>query len=263
MKFLIQKILNFLGWEITRLGAKIPRETFDSLVKAYEYEVTKTRPIIGTQQRRHRILGDLIGTSPSEAYFIVESLARTHHLGGDVCEFGVAQGRTSALIANELLAKNRKLHLFDSFSGLPAPSAQDELINDIFGLGEMSAYEGLMKVPVREVTRVMDALGIPKDAVIIHVGFIEQTLQNSSQLPKTVTFAYIDFDFYDGISAALSFVDTASVVGTEVIVDDYNFFSSGAKMAVDNFLQTTETNSWTCNVADQVNGHFVILKRNF
>ena len=122
MKFLIQKILNFLGWEITRLGAKIPRETFDSLVKAYEYEVTKTRPIIGSQPRRHRILGDLMGTSPSEAYFIVESLARTQHLGGDVCEFGVAQGRTSALIANELLAKNRKLHLFDSFSGLPAPS---------------------------------------------------------------------------------------------------------------------------------------------
>ena len=127
----------------------------------------------------------------------------------------------------------------------------------------MSAYEGLMKVPAREVTRVMDALGIPKDAVVIHAGFIEQTLQNSSQLPKTVTFAYIDFDFYDGISAALSFVDTASVVGTEVIVDDYNFFSSGAKMAVDNFLQTTKTNSWTCYVADQVNGHFVILKRIF
>jgi len=261
MKLLIQRILNFLGWEILRLDTKVPRDTFDSLVKAYEFEITKTRPLIGRRPRRHKILGDLIGTSPSEAYFIIESLARTQHLGGDVCEFGVAQGRTSSLIANELLGTKRKLHLFDSFSGLPAPSVQDELINDIFGLGEMSAYEGLMKVPFKGVTRVIDALGIPKDAVVIHPGFIEQTLRNSSQLPKTVTFAYIDFDFYNGISAALSFVDDASVVGTEVIVDDYNFFSSGVKLAVDSFQQTTKTNSWTCNVADEVNGFFATLVR--
>ena len=261
MKTLVIKFLKRFGWELVRINAKIPRENFELLAKSYEFEISKSRNVIGLNPRRYKLLGDLIGTTPAEAYYIIESLARTMHLEGDVCEFGVAQGRTSGLIANELLGTKRKLHLFDSFTGLPAPSAKDELIDDIFGLGAISAYEGLMSVPSKEVTKVLSTLGIPKSAIVIHQGFIEDTLRNSTELPKKVTFAYIDFDFYEGIFSALSFVDEVSIVGTELIVDDYGFFSSGAKLAVDSFLQTTKTNSWKCNVAEQVNGYFALLTR--
>jgi hypothetical protein len=86
-----------------------------------------------------------------------------------------------------------------------------------------------MSVPSKEVTEVLGTLGIPKSAVVIHAGFIEDTLRNSTELPRIVTFAYIDFDFYEGIFAALSFVDEVSIVGTELIVDDYDFFLKRSK----------------------------------
>jgi len=261
MKSLIQKVLNRIGWEIVRLGSKVPRDLFDSITSAYEYEISQTRTSIQQKSRRTLLLGDLIGTSPPEAYFIIESVARTNRLGGDVCEFGVAQGRTSALLANELLGTGRVLHLFDSFSGLPAPSNSDELIDDIFGLGTLEAYEGLMSFPPKAVESILNRLEIPRSSYVIHPGFIKDSLKNSKSLPNRITFAYIDFDFYDGILDALTFVDKTSSVGTEIIVDDYDYFSSGAKLAVEHFLDGAGLGTWKCQVADRVYGYFATLLR--
>jgi len=261
MKSLIQKVLNRIGWEIVRLGSKVPRDLFDSITSAYEYEISQTRTSIQQKSRRTLLLGDLIGTSPPEAYFIIESVARTNRLGGDVCEFGVAQGRTSALLANELLGTGRVLHLFDSFSGLPAPSNSDELIDDIFGLGTLEAYEGLMSFPPKAVESILNRLEIPRSSYVIHPGFIKDSLKNSKSLPNRITFAYIDFDFYDGILDALTFVDKTSSVGTEIIVDDYDYFSSGAKLAVEHFLDGAGLGTWKCQVADRVHGYFATLLR--
>ena len=261
MKSLIQKALNRIGWEIVRLGSKVPRDLFDSVTYAYEYEISKSRTSIQQKSRRSVLLGDLIGTSPPEAYFIIESISRTNKLGGDVCEFGVAQGRTSALLANELLGTGRVLHLFDSFSGLPAPSNNDKLIDDIFSLGSLDAYKGLMSFPPKAVESVLDQLEIPPSSYAIHPGFIADSLKNSKSLPNKVTFAYIDFDFYDGIFDALIFVDKTSSIGTEIIVDDYDYFSSGAKLAVEHFLDAATLGIWKCQVADQVYGHFATLLR--
>ena len=49
---------------------------------------------------RIALMGRLLGTQPPEAYAIVQALQYTRDVPGDVCEFGVAQGETSALIAN-------------------------------------------------------------------------------------------------------------------------------------------------------------------
>lgn len=261
MKSLIQKALNRIGWEIIRLGTKVPRDLFESIATAYEYEISKTRTDIQHKQRRTLLLGDLIGTSPAEAYFIIESIARTNKLGGDVCEFGVAQGRTSALLANELLGTGRVLHLFDSFSGLPAPSKNDDLIDDIFNLGSLAAYEGLMSFPPEAVTNILDRLEIPRASYVIHAGFIADSLKVSKSLPTKVSFAYVDFDFYDGILDALSFVDKTSLIGTEIIVDDYDYFSSGARLAVENFIDSKNCGIWKCQVAERVHGYFATLLR--
>jgi hypothetical protein len=261
MKSLIQKSLNRIGWEIVRLGSKVPRDLFDSITTAYEYEISKSRVSIQQKSRRTLLLGELVGTSPPEAFFIIESVARTNNLGGDVCEFGVAQGRTSALLANELLGTGRVLHLFDSFSGLPAPSNNDKLIDDIFSLGSLDAYEGLMSFPPKAVEKILDRLEIPRSSYVIHPGFIADSLKRSKSLPNRVTFAYIDFDFYDGIFDALTFVDKTSSIGTEIIVDDYDYFSSGAKLAVEHFLDAATLGKWKCEVADRVYGHFATLIR--
>jgi len=86
----------------------------------------------------------LKGTPPSEALHLVWHLNRVLHLEGDVCEFGIAQGATSALIANEIRGTEKELWLFDSFEGLPMPTGKDILIDDIFSLGSIEKYQGTM-----------------------------------------------------------------------------------------------------------------------
>ena len=80
------------------------------------------------------LLIDLKGTSLVEGLNITNSLLEVLSLEGDVCEFGVAQGKTSKLIAHFIKDTNKKLFLFDSFKGLPKPSEKDELKDDIFNL---------------------------------------------------------------------------------------------------------------------------------
>ena len=47
----------------------------------------------------------------------------------------------------------------------------------------------------------------------------------------------------------------------KIIVDDYDYFSSGAKLAVEHFLDAATLGKWKCEVADRVYGHFATLIR--
>ncbi len=115
---------------------------------------------------------------------------------GDVCEFGVAQGETSALIANEILHSSKMLHLFDSFEGLPKPTDKDRLKDDIFSLGKMEAYTGKMSCSEDMVLARLRAIDFPQDRFCIHKGFVEKILMshNKSHLPNRISFAYVDLD---------------------------------------------------------------------
>ena len=62
---------------------------------------------------------DLKGTSLVEGLNIINSLLGTYELDGDVCEFGVAQGKTSKLIGYLIKNSKKKFYLYDSFEGPP------------------------------------------------------------------------------------------------------------------------------------------------
>jgi O-methyltransferase len=180
------------------------------------------------------LLKNLIGTGFGEGLYLLDALEKSLLVEGDACEFGVAQGATSALIANELKNTYKNLWLFDSFEGLPQPTKKDRLINDIFHLGSMEAYKGTMACPVDLVKSRLSDIHFPQEKTKIVSGFIEETIKNPD-LPKKVCFAYVDFDFYEPISVALYYLDGVLQPGGFIMVDDYNFFSEGAKIAVDEF----------------------------
>jgi O-methyltransferase len=182
------------------------------------------------------LMTKLVGTPVGEAFYIIAHLQKSLNLFGDVCEFGVAQGATSALLANEIRSTEKTLWLFDSFKGLGKPSEKDLLIDDIFNLGTIDKYEGKMVSRVEEVESRLKAISFPFSRVKVIPGFIEDTIKYTN-LPEKVCFAYVDFDFYSPISIALRFLNEHLVVGGFIVVDDYGFFSSGAKTAVDEFLR--------------------------
>lgn len=186
--------------------------------------------------QRTELLAKLIGTPVSESMYILGCLHESLHLDGDVCEFGIAQGATSALLANEIQMTQKHLWLFDSFKGLPRPTDKDVLINDIFNLGSMEKYEGTMACYIHEVQNKLQDIGFPPSRTKIVSGFIEETIKYK-ELPKKVCFAYIDFDFYNPIMVALRFLNDSLSNGGSVVIDDYGFFSAGAKTAVDEFVE--------------------------
>lgn len=260
----IKKLFSVLGYEIIRVGAdtsSVRFENFKSLTKAYEQLLNESRAkkLVEPNEMRPKIIASLLGTRPSMAYHIVEALAKTKLVDGDVCEFGVAQGETSALIANEIREQDKKLHLFDSFEGLPKPTAKDKLKDDMFSLGSIEAYAGTMSCPESMVISRLEEISFPLDRYVIHNGFIEETIRTDETMPTKVSFAYVDFDFYEPTRIALSYLHSVTPCHAIVIVHDYDYFCTGVKTAVDEFIK--EKNVKTKMYDIQIPGHFVVLTK--
>jgi hypothetical protein len=216
-------------------------------------------PGLPKDERRAGLLHDLIGTTIGEAIYIIQNLHEALRVPGDVCEFGVAQGATSRLLASEIMSTDRNLWLFDSFEGLPAPGPQDKLINDIFSLGSMDKYKGTMASPEAEVRSKLDSISFPPARTKVKKGWVRDSIK-SGELPTQVAFAYVDFDFYDPIKEALEFLDDRMPPGGRIVVDDYGFFSEGAQLAVDQFVARVG-DRFKFELPLPFAGHFCVLSK--
>ena len=265
MKKIIHSLFNRFGYEIIKSAEGLPPRqvlfsNFSSLVSAFEKLFQQTEGVnLNKKASRTFSLARLRGTPPAEAYFIINALFQTQTINGDVCEFGVAQGETSALIANEILAGGKKLHLFDSFQGLSTPTLEDTLKDDIFSLGQMNAYKGTMSFQKSWVVSRLRAVNFPSDRYILHEGFIKDVFKANIDLPQKVSFAYIDFDLFAPIKSTLEFLITRTDQGAIIIVDDYDFFSTGVKKAVDEFILANP--QFKIQIPHNDFGHFAILTK--
>jgi len=265
-KKFIKSIFNKFGFDVVKWNGyqgniNVLSKNFDNLVLNYQNLFGDKFGELPANENRLNLVKSLLGTPPSEAYFIINSLHKTKDIEGDICEFGVAQGSTSQLIANEVKSGNKKLHLFDSFEGLPAPTEKDLLKDDIFNLGSMKAYTGTMSNPENLVRNRLAQLEFPENRYVTHKGFIEELIKSESDsFPTSVSFAYVDFDFYEPIQIALDYLHTVTKKGAILMVDDYDFFSTGAKTAADEFVQKHE-GQYDIFVPDTIYGHFALLTK--
>jgi len=242
MRKLVKKAINRA---LSPLGLKIARPEppgvdmatyIRCITEFHGFYIQHVFPTLPVMENRVQFLANLGGgCGISKAMYILDCLHKACEREGDVCEFGVAQGTTSALIANELQHTDKNLWLFDSFTGLGKPTAKDQLLDDILGLGSIEAYQGTLSHQASEVQARLKETGFPESRVRIIPGYIEETM-NQAQLPEKTCFAFIDFDFYEPTAIALKLLSTRWAKGGYAIVDDYGFFSSGAKTAVDEFL---------------------------
>jgi O-methyltransferase len=247
----INEVIAPLGVEIRSHGAAAPfraklleaAEEMEKLARATVF------PDLSKREGRTELMIQLLGTQLSEAL----------QLEGDICEFGIAQGATSALMANEIRDTGKNLWLFDSFEGLPMPTDRDVLIDDIFHLGSMEKYHGTMASGPEQVTARLKAINFPFERVKVVPGFIEKTAQ-SAKLPPEVCFAYVDFDFYEPIKIALELLDPRLPVGGVVVVDDYGYFSDGAQAAVDEFVDEKQ-GAYTKQPAPEWASKFCVLQK--
>jgi O-methyltransferase len=194
-------------------------------------------PRLSVSGRQFDGLCRLYGTTPLEALYLIDNLTVSLNVEGDVCEFGVAQGRTSGLIAATLQENKsaKRLWLYDSFEGLPAPSEKDILLHDIFGLGSVGAYKGQLSIPETEVVHELSRIGFPIGQTELCKGWIEDSLI-AGRHPDKVAFAYLDMDFYQSTADTLRMLIEHMPAGGGIIIDDYGFFSAGVQTAVQEIM---------------------------
>jgi O-methyltransferase len=228
----------------------------DQLVDLFEAEIL---PELEPREGRRELIHRLIGTEIPEAMYLLDSLRQSMAGPGDVCEMGVAQGATSALIANEIAATDKTLWLYDSFEGLSTPSTEDVLIDDPLGLGSMESYAGSMVVGAESVQKRLGEIGFPAGRTRIIKGFIEPDLP-AERLPVQVAFAYLDFDLYEPILTGLRLMHSRTRSGSVLMVDDFRFLSAGVEAAVREFI-AEHGDLYSLWEAPRHAGHFCVLRR--
>lgn len=127
----------------------------------------------------------------------------------------------------------------------------------------MQAYTGQMAFPDDLVRDRLRSVGFPAERTVFHKGFFADLVGEQRRFPENVCFAYVDFDFHDPILEALEFLHTVTTVGSIIIVDDYDFFSTGAKKAVDSFISDKNADAlmYDILVPDSRLAHCALLTR--
>jgi O-methyltransferase len=175
-----------------------------------------------------KLLSDQV--SQQEVSVIIRELRRTLGSGatGDVVEFGCYVGTTSVYLQQELKGSQSKLHVYDSFEGLPEKVAQDQSpAGEQFKAGELFATKSQLIKNFKQSN-----LALP----VIHKGWFSALTEND--VPLQVAFAYLDGDYYHSILDPLKIIWKRLVPGATVVIDDYqNEQLPGVKKAVDVWAQ--------------------------
>jgi O-methyltransferase len=130
---------------------------------------------------------------------------------GDVVELGCYVGTTSLFLQRMLRGTSKTLHVYDSFAGLPPKVAADASpAGEQFKQGELTASKA-------QLIKHFKQAGLPLP-VIHKCWFEELTLADT---PDTISFAFLDGDFYTSILASLKVVWPKLAPGAVIVIDDY------------------------------------------
>ena len=157
-----------------------------------------------------------------ERCYLLFQLARyVTSLNGELAEVGVYKGGTARLIACASILKNKTLHLFDTFSGLPKVNSEKDTH---WQGGEFS------DTSFDEVKKYLSDIKNVK----IYKGFFPKTADPIQD--KIFCFVHIDVDIYQSALDCYEFFYKRLIDGGIMIFDDYGFIGcEGLKGAVDEF----------------------------
>lgn len=149
---------------------------------------------------------------------------------GAVVECGTARGGSAALMGLTLkrLGAPRTLWVFDTFAGIPPPTADDpdESIARL--------YTGQFRGDEAEVRALFERLGIMGQARLVR-GLFQDTVPGADVGPIAVL--HLDGDWYESVKVCLDHLYDRVSPGGVIQIDDYGHWE-GARKAVDEFLRT-------------------------
>jgi len=157
----------------------------------------------------------------------LETILR-NDIPGDVVEFGCYVGTTSVFLADRLKSTGKKLHLYDSFEGLPPKTSKDSSPAGLqFKTGELLATK-------RQLTTNLKQANVPMPRIT--KGWFSDL--SEADIPNEIAFAFLDGDYYRSVYDPLALIWNHLASGAIIVVDDYaNEALPGAAKATDEWLQ--------------------------
>lgn len=184
-------------------------------------------------------------TSPERlnAFILATRHVVRHNIPGDIVECGVWRGGSMQACAKALLAlgeSDRDLHLFDTFEGMPPPTAED-LRRDGKSAEDLLAAQGKDRpiwaiASLDDVQAGFEQVPYPGERVHYVQGMVEDTVPQ--QAPEQISILRLDTDWYASTKHELEFLYPRLVSGGVLLIDDYGYWQ-GSRQAVDEFLEKT------------------------
>ncbi len=166
------------------------------------------------------------------------------NIEGDFVECGVFAGTQIAAmaLANQNSGMKKKIHLFDSFEGIPqAGPNDDESITSCIGKGDGKGSlvtTGVSVCSVKAVQRHMGHWKIDPKQLVYYKGWFQNTVSKVSI--KKISLLRLDGDLYESTKVCLQYLHPLVSRGGYVIIDDYAL--TGCRKAVDEYHKQLKLN---------------------
>jgi O-methyltransferase len=183
-------------------------------------------------------------TSPERVIALRDAVryVEANDVPGDIVECGVWKGGSMMAVALTLIAlgRRRRLRLYDTFEGMPPPTAKDA---DHLGqaaaqlLRESDKHTSHMWAlsPLNEVQHNLSSTGYDPALIEYVAGRVEETITHESIKSMQIALLRLDTDWYESTRHELIHLFPRISVGGVLIIDDYGHWE-GARKAVDEYF---------------------------
>lgn len=223
------------------------RRHVKSLLRRLGYDIVRYDPgsdgfpedADAAEKRIYRTVKPFTTTTIERVVSLVRAVRHVvqNGIAGDIVECGVWRGGSMmavALALQDLGATSRELHLFDTYTGMTAPSEKDRRPDGKTATEIMSALPAdVMTASLDDVRRNLASTGYPAQHIHYVAGKVEDTLPAAA--PERIALLRLDTDWYESTRHELVHLYPRLVSGGIMIIDDYGFWR-GAREATDEYF---------------------------
>ena len=195
----------------------------------------------------YRFVRKYTGATHERLYALFKSVEYVvkNNIEGDFVECGVANGGCVMIIAKTLVdmgVTDRKIYLYDTFEGMPKPSAHDytwgsspeKMMQRWFKKTDSEGKTNWVRFTLDEVKANMKLTGYPEENLVFVKGMVEETIPGT--IPEKISLLRLDTDFYESTKHKLEHLYPRVSKGGVLLLDDYGTWM-GEKKAADDYFK--------------------------
>ena len=166
---------------------------------------------------------------------------------GDFVECGVWRGGNAIAAKKtfERLGSDKRVYLFDTFTGMTAPGDHDKTdynpksAHERYSDASRDGYSDWNYASLEDVKANLANAGVDGSGLRFIEGDVLQTLVVEENLPAHVSVLRLDTDWYESTKVELERLYPRLSIGGSILIDDYGHWE-GARKAVDEYFSKME-----------------------